>query len=114
MQCRMMYMGTRCIKTASPTDSICAGHCIFPESDGDATVHPQISVTPKVSNPESYYRRGGMEVKGIIKAFDLGYNVGTAVAYLLRAGKKPGNSFIDDVTKARDHLGFEIDAHKKG
>lgn len=36
------------------------------------------------------------------------YNIGVAIAYLLRAGKKPGNEISKDLQKAIDHLHFEL------
>lgn len=53
-------------------------------------------------------------VKGI-EAFDViadfqpnNYNLGTAITYLLRAGKKPNNPMVDDMQKAVNHLNNEI------
>lgn len=37
------------------------------------------------------------------------YNVGVAIAYLLRAGSKPNNPMIDDLEKAIIHLQREVD-----
>ncbi len=37
------------------------------------------------------------------------YNVGVAIAYLLRAGNKPNNPMIDDLEKAIIHLQREVD-----
>lgn len=37
------------------------------------------------------------------------YNVGVAIAYLLRAGKKTDNPMIDDLQKAIIHLQREVD-----
>lgn len=36
------------------------------------------------------------------------YNVGVAIAYLLRAGNKPNNPMIDDIEKAIIHLQCEL------
>ena len=36
------------------------------------------------------------------------YNLGTAITYLLRAGKKPNNPITQDIQKAIDHLEFEL------
>jgi hypothetical protein len=51
-----------------------------------------------------------------IEAFDVcmdfaadSYNVGVAIAYLLRAGKKPGNSKINDLYKAIQHIEKEME-----
>ena len=37
------------------------------------------------------------------------YNLGTAITYLLRAGKKEGNPIEQDIRKAINHLHFELD-----
>jgi len=37
------------------------------------------------------------------------YNIGTAIVYLLRAGKKPNNHITSDLRKAIDHLQAEYD-----
>jgi len=37
------------------------------------------------------------------------YNLGTAITYLLRAGKKPNNPMEQDIRKAIDHLNFELE-----
>ena len=37
------------------------------------------------------------------------YNLGTAITYLLRAGKKEGNPTEQDIRKAMEHLHFELD-----
>ena len=41
--------------------------------------------------------------------FELSYNLGTAVSYLLRSGKKENNSAEQDIQKAINHLHFELD-----
>ena len=56
-----------------------------------------------------------------IEAFDVvldfqedNYNLGTAITYLLRAGKKPNNPIAQDIKKAIAHLQRELEhqAHK--
>jgi len=59
----------------------------------------------------TYYKG---EIKGIlahevIADYNLSYNVGTAVTYLLRAGKKINNPKQQDIKKAIDHLNFELE-----
>lgn len=58
-----------------------------------------------ISNP-LYYRSGGMEAIDVIEAFNLGYTLGNAVKYIVRAGKK--GSAIDDLRKARWYIDREI------
>ena len=64
------------------------------------------------SNPEpSYYSvtKYGYSARKVVEDFNLSYNVGTACSYLMRAGKKEGNSAEQDIQKAINHLHFEID-----
>ena len=63
----------------------------------------------------SYYLGlfAGIKANEIIDDFLLTYNVGTAVTYLLRAGKKPNNPKAQDIQKAIDHLKFELELIEK-
>jgi len=63
-------------------------------------------------NPQPAYYTGkvyGYSAKCVVEDFNLTYNCGTAVTYLLRAGKKEGNSAEQDIQKAINHLHFELD-----
>jgi hypothetical protein len=68
----------------------------------------------------SYYKgRNGYMAKDVVINFDLSYNIGTAVTYLLRCGKKKEEGMtdtekhIEDIQKAINHLEFELDKLKK-
>jgi hypothetical protein len=50
-------------------------------------------------NP-SYYQAEGFDLQDVIEAFGLGYTAGCAIKYLVRAGRKPGNSRLQDLRKA--------------
>ncbi len=54
-----------------------------------------------------YYVRNDIEAAKVIEAFELTWNVGNAVAYLLRAGKKTPDP-LEDLKKAYAHIGREI------
>ena len=58
--------------------------------------------------PEYYKGKNGYMAKDVISNFELSYNVGTAVTYLLRANRKHDTP-IDDIRKAIHHLHFELD-----
>lgn len=45
----------------------------------------------------------------IIEALGLGFNTGNALKYLLRAGRKPGVAYAEDLQKAVWYLQREID-----
>ena len=64
----------------------------------------------KTTEP-SYYSgtKYGYSARKVVEDFNLSYNVGTAVSYLLRAGKKEGNPAEQDIQKAINHLHFELD-----
>jgi len=52
----------------------------------------------------------GIEAMDVVLDFQAdNYNVGVAIAYLLRAGNKPNNPMIDDLEKAIVHLQREVD-----
>ena len=62
----------------------------------------------------SYYigSRYKIEARKVIEDFDLSYNLGTAVTYLLRADRKH-DSPIECIQKAINHLEFELDKLKR-
>lgn len=51
-------------------------------------------------NPAHYKSPIGLEVIEVIEEFDLDYCLGTAIKYILRAGKKPGAPLEEDIAKA--------------
>jgi hypothetical protein len=65
----------------------------------------------KETTEPSYYSgtKYGYSARKVVEDFNLSYNVGTAVSYLLRAGKKEGNPAEQDIQKAINHLHFELD-----
>ena len=62
----------------------------------------------------SYYigRHYKYEARKVVEDFDLTYNCGTAVMYLLRANRKH-SSPIDCIKKAIAHLEFELEKLEK-
>ena len=62
----------------------------------------------------SYYigRHYKYEARKVVEDFDLTYNCGTAVTYLLRANRKH-SSPIDCIKKAIAHLEFELEKLEK-
>jgi hypothetical protein len=52
----------------------------------------------------------GIEAKDVVMDFQPdNYNLGTALTYLMRAGKKPNNPITQDIRKAIAHLEFELE-----
>lgn len=61
------------------------------------------------TRPDHYKGKGGMTGFDVIEAFELGFNLGNVVKYVLRAGKKDPTKHIEDLRKARVYLDREID-----
>ena len=62
-------------------------------------------------NPIPNYYIGntyGYEARKVVEDWDLSYNVGTAVTYLLRSSYKHDSPY-DCIQKAINHLNFELD-----
>lgn len=60
-------------------------------------------------NHPSHYTLGGVEVIDAIEAWELGYNLGNAVKYIARAGKKDPNKEVEDLKKGAFYLQRQID-----
>lgn len=60
-----------------------------------------------VNDPPHYKSERGLESIDVIEAFDLGFNLGNAIKYILRCNKK-GNK-IQDLDKAIWYLKREIE-----
>lgn len=60
-----------------------------------------------VNHPE-HYKSGGIETIDFIESKDLGFNLGNAVKYISRAGKKDPSKLIEDLEKARWYVDREI------
>lgn len=59
-------------------------------------------------NHPAHYTSGGIEVIEAIEAWELGFNLGNAVKYIARAGKKDPARTVEDLQKARWYLNREI------
>tara|TARA_R100001463_G_scaffold68546_2_gene122069 strand:+ start:1276 stop:1527 length:252 start_codon:yes stop_codon:yes gene_type:complete len=60
----------------------------------------------------SYYigKTYKIEARKVVEDFQAdNYNLGVAISYLLRCGKKEGNPAEQDIRKAINHLHFELD-----
>ena len=55
-----------------------------------------------------YYKAKGVETIDVIEAFDLNFNLGNVIKYVLRAGKKEGEEKEKDLNKACFYLKREV------
>lgn len=69
------------------------------------TVDPYV-VHDNVNSPAHYKGAKGMEVIDVIENFGLGFRIGNAVKYLLRAGKK--GAYGEQLLKARWYIEREL------
>lgn len=63
----------------------------------------------EVSHPSHYCDGRNYEPKDVIHDWGLDFFLGSAIKYIARAGRKPGNSKKQDLRKAIQYLEFEIE-----
>ena len=65
----------------------------------------------KVNHPD-HYQSSKCEAIDVIESFDLNFSLGSAVKYILRAGKKPTETAEEDLKKAIWYLEREVQRRK--
>lgn len=55
-----------------------------------------------------YYKANGLEAFDVIDSFELNFNLGNVIKYVLRAGKKDGEEKGKDLNKALFYLKREV------
>jgi hypothetical protein len=60
----------------------------------------------RVDHP-AHYQSGGLEAIDVIEAFDLNFNLGNVIKYVLRAGRKDDTT--EDLQKAAWYLRRELE-----
>lgn len=61
-----------------------------------------------IKNPAHYTEGRKYQPKDVIRDWGLNFNLGNAVKYISRAGRK--EDIVQDLRKAQEYLQFEIDA----
>ena len=64
-----------------------------------------------ISHPRHYCDGRKYEPKDVIRDWEMNFNIGSAVKYLSRAGRK--GDIIEDLEKAKQFIQFEIDYLKQ-
>ena len=67
-----------------------------------------------IYNPDHYTKDRKYEPRKVIRDWGLNFNLGCAVKYIARAGRKPGADITEDLYKAMRFLEFEIEALTEG
>lgn len=63
----------------------------------------------KISKPIHYCAGRKYEPKDVIRDWGLNFNIGNAVKYCSRYGRKNGSAAIEDLEKAKQYIEFEIE-----
>ena len=66
-----------------------------------------------VDHPEHYGGDTTHEAIKVIEAWDLNFNLGSALKYIRRAGKKPGAETLEDLKKARWYVNREVERRER-
>ena len=64
------------------------------------------AMADKVNHPSHYKSESGMEAIDVIEAFELNFNLGNCIKYILRAGKKEDE--LQDLKKAMWYIKRQI------
>lgn len=83
------------------------------KSDPDKPNQVTIKDNDIVSHPNHYCEGRKYEPKDVIYDWGLDFNLGSAVKYLARAGRKEHNSKEQDLEKAIQYIEFELEEIKK-
>jgi len=60
-----------------------------------------------------YYRNGNIDVIDVTNYFNMNFNLGNVLKYIVRAGKKNPQKHLEDLTKAKEYLEREIEYIKE-
>jgi hypothetical protein len=85
-----------CPARAGNVDCVCPPGTFAPKPDRPPRPGTQVGGT--------HYEEMPIEPFTIIDAFGLDFYRGNALKYLLRAGRKPGQSEVQELEKAKDYL----------
>tara|TARA_E500000331_G_scaffold358184_1_gene423264 strand:- start:2989 stop:3291 length:303 start_codon:yes stop_codon:yes gene_type:complete len=72
----------------------------------------KITKKESVNHPEHYLKNTGHEVIDVINAWKLNFELGNAIKYIARAGKKDPNKEIEDLEKAMCYIEMQIKSIK--
>lgn len=63
-------------------------------------------MTDLINHPSHYIAANGIEAIEVVEGFELGYHLGNAVAYILRADRK--GTALQDLRKAKWYIDREL------
>ena len=101
----------KCVWLNKKGECVADEHCIVTNPECDGCEYFEESKYDPVSRPDHYTAGRKYEPKDVIRDWNLNFNLGNAVKYISRAGRK--NDLIEDLKKARQYLDFEIEYLEK-
>lgn len=83
-----------------------------PEKESGARKGEKRFMESMVNHP-AHYNGGKYEVIDVIEDWGLNFSRGSAIKYIARAGKKPGETEVQDLEKAAWYIQREIERIRK-
>ena len=77
--------------------------------DGMNVIERVMAEDNEIVSPSHYVDGRRYEPKDVIRDWGLNFNLGNAVKYIARNGRKDGESAVKDLRKAVTYINFEID-----
>jgi hypothetical protein len=71
-----------------------------------------IKQNKNVDHPDHYLKDSGHEVIDVINSWNLNFELGNAVKYIARAGKKDSGKMMEDLEKAKWYIQHQINELK--
>ncbi len=95
------------------TCPVCLSRPEMPPRDPVTMPDPKANPPTRPGNVGQYDAGSTYEPIRVIEAYDLNFNLGNVVKYILRAGRKPGATDLDDLRKAEQYIRFEIERRER-
>lgn len=86
---------------------------LLPDKKRSITIYVEGTVekmNEQIKHPAHYCKGRKYEPKDVIHDWGLNFNLGSAVKYIARCGRKPGNSKKQDLNKAIQYIKFELES----
>ena len=86
--------------------------CSYPSKIESRLICLNKSNKESVNHPDHYLKESGYEVIDVIKAWKLDFELGNALKYIARAGRKNPSSLDEDLQKAMWYINYKLKQKK--
>ena len=107
--------GTPCKMPVSKPGVSCVHHFLIdtlPDRTKTLVLNAPTATPAPVINHPPHYNHGTIEAITVIEDWRLGFNLGNAVKYISRAGRKGTNQGLEDLRKAQWYLARAIEKNE--